>query len=100
KPYVDITLNLLARFGVAVARDPAAPYARFTLPQGARYRSPGAIHVEADASSASYFVALGAIAATGAPVRIEGVGPDSIQGDIRFVDAARAMGAQVEGGPA
>jgi 3-phosphoshikimate 1-carboxyvinyltransferase len=98
KPYVDITLNLLARFGIAVERDAAAPYARFTLPQGAQYRSPGAIHVEADASSASYFVALGAIAATQAPVRIEGVGLDSIQGDIRFVDAARAMGAHVEGG--
>jgi 3-phosphoshikimate 1-carboxyvinyltransferase len=99
RPYVDITLNLLARFGIAVARDAAAPYACFTLPQGAHYRSPGAIHVEADASSASYFVALGAIAATEAPVRIEGVGLDSIQGDIRFVDAARAMGAQVDGGP-
>jgi 3-phosphoshikimate 1-carboxyvinyltransferase len=99
KPYVDITLNLLARFGIAVERDAADPYARFTLPRGSQYRSPGAIHVEADASSASYFVALGALAATAAPVRIEGVGLDSIQGDIRFVDAARAMGAQVEGGP-
>ncbi len=98
KPYVDITLNLLARFGIAVERDAAHPYARFTLPQGSQYRSPGAIHVEADASSASYFVALGALAAVDAPVRIEGVGLDSIQGDIRFVDAARAMGAQVEGG--
>jgi 3-phosphoshikimate 1-carboxyvinyltransferase len=70
------------------------------IPAGSRYRSPGEIHVEADASSASYFVALGAIAAgQGASVRIEGVGADSIQGDIRFVDAARAMGAHVESGP-
>jgi 3-phosphoshikimate 1-carboxyvinyltransferase len=99
KPYVDITLNLLARFGIEVERDPADPYARFTLPRGAQYRSPGAIHVEADASSASYFVALGALAAIGEPVRIEGVGLDSIQGDIRFVDAACAMGADVRGGP-
>ena len=98
KPYVDITLNLLERFGIAVERDAADPYARFTLPRGSRYQSPGAIHVEADASSASYFVALGAIAAIDAPVRIDGVGLDSIQGDIRFVDAARAMGAQVDGG--
>jgi len=98
KPYIDITLNLLARFGIEVQRDPANPYAAFTLPQGSRYQSPGAIHVEADASSASYFVALGALAGVEAPVRIEGVGLDSIQGDIRFVDAARAMGAQVEGG--
>ncbi len=97
KPYIDITLNLLARFGIAVGRD---GWQRFTIPQGSAYRSPGSIHVEGDASSASYFVALGAIAAHGgAPVRIEGVGPDSIQGDIRFVDAARAMGAQVQGGP-
>jgi len=98
KPYIDITLNLLARFGIEVQRDPADPYASFTLPRGSHYRSPGDIHVEADASSASYFVALGALAGIDAPVRIEGVGLDSIQGDIRFVEAARAMGAQVDGG--
>jgi 3-phosphoshikimate 1-carboxyvinyltransferase len=99
RPYVEITLNLLARFGIEVVRDPADPYARFTVPQRSRYRSPGAIRVEADASSASYFVALGALAAVDEPLRIEGVGLDSIQGDIRFVDAARAMGAEVAGGP-
>jgi len=98
KPYIDITLNLLARFGIVVERDAADPYASFTLPRGSQYRSPGDIHVEADASSASYFVALGALAGVEAPVRIEGVGLDSIQGDIRFVEAARAMGAQVDGG--
>jgi 3-phosphoshikimate 1-carboxyvinyltransferase len=97
KPYIEITLNLLARFGIAVQRE---GWQRFTIPQGSAYRTPGAIHVEGDASSASYFVALGAIAAHGgAPLRIEGVGSDSIQGDIRFVDAARAMGAQVKSGP-
>jgi 3-phosphoshikimate 1-carboxyvinyltransferase len=96
KPYVDITLNLLARFGIAVQRD---GYASFTIPQGSRYRSPGELHVEADASSASYFIALGAIGGVHGPVRIDGVGLDSIQGDIRFVEAARAMGALVDGGP-
>jgi 3-phosphoshikimate 1-carboxyvinyltransferase len=97
KPYIDITLNLLARFGIAVERH---GWARFTIPQGSRYRTPGSIHVEGDASSASYFVAMGAIAAHGgAPLRIEGVGSDSIQGDIRFVEAAVAMGAQVKSGP-
>jgi len=97
KPYVDITLNLLGRFGIAVQRE---GHARFTLPRGSRYRSPGRLHVEGDASSASYFVALGAIAAHGgAPVRIAGVGSDSIQGDIAFLDAARAMGAEVKSGP-
>ena len=97
RPYVEITLNLLARFGIEVERQ---GWSRFTIPAGSRYRTPGHIHVEGDASSASYFVALGAIAADGgAPVRIEGVGLDSIQGDIRFVEAAQAMGAQVRGGP-
>jgi 3-phosphoshikimate 1-carboxyvinyltransferase len=96
KPYIEITLNLLARFGVAVARE---GWQRFTIPAGAHYRSPAAIHVEADASSASYFVALGAIGAQTGSIRIDGVGEDSIQGDIRFVDAARSMGAQVKGGP-
>jgi 3-phosphoshikimate 1-carboxyvinyltransferase len=97
KPYVEITLKLLARFGIGVARD---GWQRFTLPAGSRYRSPGQVHVEADASSASYFVALGAIAADArAPLRIEGVGHDSIQGDIGFVAAAQAMGAAVRSGP-
>ncbi|WP_298831133.1 bifunctional 3-phosphoshikimate 1-carboxyvinyltransferase/cytidylate kinase [uncultured Piscinibacter sp.] len=96
KPYVEITLNLLARFGIAVQRE---GWQRFTIPAGCAYRSPGSIHVEGDASSASYFVALGAIAAAGDSVRIEGVGTDSIQGDIRFVEAAQAMGAAVAGGP-
>jgi 3-phosphoshikimate 1-carboxyvinyltransferase len=96
KPYIEITLNLLARFGIVVQRD---GWQRFTIPAGSRYRSPGEIHVEADASSASYFIALGALAATGDALRIEGVGADSIQGDIRFIEAARQMGANVESGP-
>jgi len=97
RPYIEITLKLLERFGIAVRRD---GWERFTIPAGSAYRSPGSIHVEADASSASYFIALGALAATPeAPVRIQGVGLDSIQGDIRFVEAARLMGARVEGEP-
>jgi 3-phosphoshikimate 1-carboxyvinyltransferase len=96
KPYIEITLNLLARFGIEVRRE---GWQRFTVPAGCRYRSPGQIHVEADASSASYFIALGAIASgADAPLRIRGVGQDSIQGDIRFIEAARMMGAQVTGG--
>jgi 3-phosphoshikimate 1-carboxyvinyltransferase len=99
KPYIEITLNLLARFGIEVRRD---AWERFTIPAGSRYVSPGDIHVEADASSASYFIALGAIAkgvAGNTGIRIEGVGADSIQGDIRFVDAARQMGADIDSGP-
>jgi 3-phosphoshikimate 1-carboxyvinyltransferase len=96
KPYVEITLNLLARFGITVQRE---GFARFTIPAGSAYRTPGELHVEADASSASYFIALGAIAATSEPVVIEGLGLDAIQGDIRFVEAAQAMGADVQGGP-
>ena len=107
KPYIDITLNLLARFGIKVQRD---GWQKFTIPAGSRYQSPGNIHVEADASSASYFIALGAINTpaigqfntqinTFKGIRIEGVGADSIQGDIRFVEAAQAMGAIVNSGP-
>jgi 3-phosphoshikimate 1-carboxyvinyltransferase len=97
RPYIEITLNLLRRFGIAVARQ---DWQRFTIPAGSRYQSPGEVHVEADASSASYFVALGALAASAdQPLRIEGVGASSIQGDIRFIEAARAMGATVDSGP-
>ncbi|MBL0920433.1 MAG: bifunctional 3-phosphoshikimate 1-carboxyvinyltransferase/cytidylate kinase [Hydrogenophaga sp.] len=97
KPYIEITLNLLQRFGVHVQRD---GWERFTIPQGSRYTSPGRIAVEADASSASYFIALGAIAppTPGTDgILIDGVGLSSIQGDIRFVEAARLMGADVVG---
>lgn len=97
RPYIEITLNLLARFGVQVQRE---GWQRFTIPAGSRYTSPGTIHVEGDASSASYFIALGAIAPAGAGsegITIEGVGLSSIQGDIRFVEAAQRMGAEVTG---
>ena len=99
KPYIHITLQLLARFGIRVENH---GWQRFVIPAGSRYQSPGSIHVEADASSASYFIALGAIAASAKGqngIKIEGVGLDSIQGDIRFVEAARAMGAEITGGP-
>ncbi len=99
RPYIEITLNLLARFGVQVQRD---GWQRFTLPAGCQLRSPGVVHIEADASSASYFIALGAIAkrATGQNnIKIHGVGADSIQGDIRFIEAAQMMGAKIVSGP-
>jgi 3-phosphoshikimate 1-carboxyvinyltransferase len=93
KPYIEITLNLMQRFGVTVERD---GWQSFTIQAGQQYTSPGTIHVEGDASSASYFLAAGAIA--GGPVRIEGVGRDSIQGDVRFVEALQQMGATVSMG--
>ncbi|MBE0473164.1 bifunctional 3-phosphoshikimate 1-carboxyvinyltransferase/cytidylate kinase [Rhodoferax sp.] len=99
RPYIEITLNLLARFGIRVRRD---GWQRFTIPAGSEYQTPGTLYVEADASSASYFIALGAIAPCAAGqggIRIEGLGADSIQGDIRFVEAARMMGANVVSGP-
>ncbi|MDK3023017.1 3-phosphoshikimate 1-carboxyvinyltransferase [Cupriavidus taiwanensis] len=93
KPYIEITLNLLARFGIQVERQ---GWERFVLPAGAAYQSPGEIFVEGDASSASYFLAAGAIG--GGPVRVEGVGMASIQGDVRFADALNRMGANVMAG--
>ncbi|TMH13159.1 MAG: bifunctional 3-phosphoshikimate 1-carboxyvinyltransferase/cytidylate kinase [Betaproteobacteria bacterium] len=96
QPYIAITLDLLERFGVHVRNE---EWARFVIPAGSRLRSPGEIHVEGDASSASYFVALGALAAQpDKPLRIEGMGSASIQGDVRFVAAAQAMGAQARFG--
>ncbi|MBB2485594.1 bifunctional 3-phosphoshikimate 1-carboxyvinyltransferase/cytidylate kinase [Mitsuaria sp. WAJ17] len=96
KPYIHITLELLKRFGIEVRRE---GWERFTIAAGSRYGSPGEAHVEGDASSASYFVALGALAGIEAPVRIEGVGSASLQGDVRFVEAAALMGARIEQGP-
>jgi len=90
KPYIDITIRLMERFGVRVRRE---GWQRFTVPSGVRYQTPGKISVEGDASSASYFLAAGALG--GGPVRVEGVGRASIQGDVGFVDALQRMGANV-----
>jgi len=91
KPYVEITLNVMRRFGVVVERD---GWSRFRIP-GTRYSSPGTAYVEGDASSASYFLAAGAL---GGPVRVDGVGRASIQGDVRFVEVLEALGAKVRMG--
>jgi 3-phosphoshikimate 1-carboxyvinyltransferase len=92
KPYIEITLNLMAHFGVKVERD---GWKSFTIPKDSRYISPGIIHVEGDASSASYFLAAGAIAGS---VKVEGVGAGSIQGDIRFAEGLEKMGATINKG--
>ncbi len=91
QPYVAMTVGLMRRFGVAVERSGN----RFTVPR-ARYLSPGLFAVEGDASSASYFLALGLLA--GGPVRVEGVGRDSVQGDVAFADLLEKMGARIERG--
>ncbi|MGH8706227.1 MAG: 3-phosphoshikimate 1-carboxyvinyltransferase [Burkholderiales bacterium] len=88
-PYVEITLELMRRFGAPVKR---REWSEFEVPGGG-YRSPAQIRVEGDASSASYFLAAGAIG--GGPVRVEGVGRASIQGDVRFCEVLERMGAQV-----
>lgn len=90
KPYIEITLNLMRRFGLHVER---RGWSEFHIPAQQRYRSPEVIHVEGDASSASYFLAAGAIG--GGPVRVEGVGRDSIQGDVKFADTLAQMGALI-----
>ena len=90
KPYIEITLNLMRAFGVVVERN---GWESFTIRKGQRYHSPGIVHVEGDASSASYFLAAAAIA--GGPVRVQGIGRNSIQGDIRFIDVLEQMGAEV-----
>lgn len=92
RPYIDITLAAMARFGVVPAADGKA---RFVVPAVA-YRSPGRVHVEGDASAASYFLALGALGTPGGrAIRVEGVGSDSVQGDVRFADALVTMGARI-----
>ena len=93
RPYVEITLNLMERFGVRVERE---GWSCFTVPAGQRYTSPGRIAVEGDASTASYFLAAGALG--GGPVRVVGAGRRSIQGDVKFADALAVMGAEISWG--
>ena len=93
KPYIDITLKLMAQFGVQVAHD---SHRLFWLPESARYHAPATLHVEGDASGASYFLAAGLLAA--APVRVYGIGRHSIQGDTAFAAELEKIGAAVEWG--
>jgi 3-phosphoshikimate 1-carboxyvinyltransferase len=92
KPYVTITINMMRKFGNEVTVN---GWKSFDVPDFA-YVSPSEIYVEGDASSASYFLAAGAIG--GGPVRVQGVGRDSIQGDVRFAEVLADMGALVEMG--
>ena len=93
QPYVALTLEQMKRFGVIVKQE---AWQKFTLPAHQCYRSPGEVMVEGDASSASYFLAAGAIG--GGPVRVSGVGRESVQGDVRFADALVQMGGRIEMG--
>lgn len=93
KPYIQITLNMMARFGVVVQQQ---GWSRFTITRNAVYKSPGQVEIEGDASSASYFMALGLVGK--GPVRINGVGENSIQGDIRFAETIQAMGGTIKFG--
>ncbi|QWE21634.1 3-phosphoshikimate 1-carboxyvinyltransferase [Polynucleobacter sp. AP-Kolm-20A-A1] len=96
RPYIDITLKLMARFGVTVACPDMQSFVIPAKTSNVVYKSPGQLSVEGDASSASYFLALGAIGA--GPVRVLGVGKDSIQGDVAFADALALMGAKITAG--
>ncbi|WP_213997583.1 3-phosphoshikimate 1-carboxyvinyltransferase [Arsukibacterium sp.] len=93
KPYIDITLALMQRFGVEVRN---LDYQRFIIRGGQQYQSPGDWLVEGDASSASYFLAAAAI--KGGTIKVTGIGKHAVQGDIHFADALEAMGASVEWG--
>ncbi len=93
KPYIAITLNLMARFGVKVSHE---NFQEFHIPAGVMYQSPGEITVEGDASSASYFLASGLL--SGNPVRVNGVGKNSIQGDLAFARELEKIGANITWG--
>lgn len=96
RPYIDITLKLMARFGVKVSCPDSQSFVIPANTSNIVYKSPGELSVEGDASSASYFLALGAIG--NGPVRVLGVGKDSIQGDVVFADALALMGAKITAG--
>jgi 3-phosphoshikimate 1-carboxyvinyltransferase len=95
QPYVAMTVALMRRFGVDVKRRDETGGFAFVVPR-ATYRAPGALAIEGDASSASYFLALGALA--GGPVRVQGAGSASVQGDVAFAHLLEAMGARVTWG--
>jgi 3-phosphoshikimate 1-carboxyvinyltransferase len=94
RPYIDLTLAVMAQFGVVVTRD---DYRSFTVDNPAGYTSPGDVLVEGDASAATYFLSAAAI--RGGTVRVTGVGRDSTQGDAQYAQVLERMGASVVMGP-
>ena len=93
KPYIDMTIDVMRRFGVTVENE---DYQAFRVAGGQVYQSPGTALVEGDASSASYFLSAAAI--RGGTVRVNGVGADSVQGDVKHADVLEQMGAVVRRG--
>ena len=92
KPYIDITLSMMKDFGVHVENH---DYQKFYVKCNQSYISPGKYLVEGDASSASYFLAAGAIKGK---VKVTGIGKNSIQGDRLFADVLEKMGAKITWG--
>nr|WP_198220573.1 MULTISPECIES: 3-phosphoshikimate 1-carboxyvinyltransferase [unclassified Gilliamella] len=90
KPYIDITIKMMAMFGVSVINN---QYQTFVIKANQTYQSPGSYLVEGDASSASYFLAAAAI--KGGTVRVTGVGKKSLQGDTQFAHVLEKMGAKI-----
>lgn len=89
KPYVDMTIRMMERFGVKTVRE---GYGVFRVGPS-RYRAPGNYAVEPDASAASYFLA--AVAILGGKTTVEGIGTDSLQGDSAFAEVLGRMGCRV-----
>ena len=90
KPYIDITIKMMAIFGVTVTNH---HYQKFTIKANQSYQSPVNYLVEGDASSASYFLAAAAI--KGGTVRVTGIGKKSLQGDTQFAHVLEKMGAKI-----
>ena len=92
-PYVQMTLAVMAAFGVAVEHEGLR---RFLVPAGQRYRG-RQYAIEPDASAASYFFAAAAV--TGGQVTVEGLSKSSLQGDVAFCECLAQMGCEVRYGP-
>ena len=90
KPYIDITLDIMSRFNVKVQNN---DYKSFNVSGNQSYQALDKYMVEGDASSASYFLAAGAI--KGGEVTVHGVGKLSVQGDKHFADVLEKMGAEI-----
>ncbi len=88
-PYIDITLAVMAAFGVQVSNQ---DYQYFRIEGGQQYQ-PRAYNIEPDASNASYFFAAAAL--TGGRVTLQHLHSDSAQGDIQFVRILERMGCRV-----
>lgn len=88
RPYIDMTLNTLKKFGITVTEKSNS----FFIPGGQKYASPGTVESEGDWSNSAFFLTAGAVSGR---VTVTGLDVSSVQGDKQILTILKEMGAEI-----